>query len=99
MATRKPRSSKTSEDLKKELEATKKKVAELEKRAYAEELAELIKATSIVADFAKIKGKVKDIKPVAILEAIANAVGLRRIQISQLEPAKRKPRTPKSGTK
>lgn len=99
MATRKPRTSKTSEEIKQELEEAKRKVAELEKRAYAEELTQLIKSTNIVADFAKIQAKVKDIKPVAILEAIANAVGLRRLQISLPEPTKRKPRTPKSGTK
>ncbi len=99
MATRKPRTTKTSAELKKELEEAKKKIAELEKRAYAEELTELIKSTNITTDFAKIQAKVKDIKPTAILEAIANAVGLKRVQVLQAEPAKRKPRTPKSGNK
>jgi uncharacterized iron-regulated protein len=99
MATRKPRTSKTSEEIKQELEEAKKKVVELEKRAYAQELSQLIKSTNIVADFAKIQAKVKDIRPAAILEAIANEVGLRRLQISMPEPVKRKPRTPKSGTK
>ncbi len=99
MATRKPRTSKTSDELKKELEAAKRKIADLEKRAYAEELTELIKSTNIVADFTKIKSKVKDIKPVAILQAIASAVGLKRVQIVEPEPVKRKPRSPKTGTK
>jgi len=99
MATRKPRTTKTSEELKQELEAAKKKIADLEKRAYAEELAEHIKATNIVADFTKIKSKVKDIKPIAILQAIASAVGLKSVKIVEPEPVKRKPRTPKSGAK
>lgn len=99
MATRKPRTTKTSAELKKELEEAKKKIAELEKRAYAEELTELIKSTNITADFAKIQAKVKDIKPTAILEAIANAVGIKRVQVTQAEPAKRKSRTTKTGSK
>jgi len=99
MATRKPRATKTSAELKKELEEAKKKIAELEKRAYAEELTELIKSTNITADFAKIQAKVKDIKATAILEAIANAVGIKRVQVTQAEPAKRKPRATKAGSK
>jgi alanyl-tRNA synthetase len=95
MATRKPRTTKTSEDLKKELEEAKRKIAELEKRAYAEELTELIKSTNIVADFAKIQAKVKDITPVAILQAVASAVGIKRLQVTQAPPATRKPRAEK----
>jgi hypothetical protein len=53
--TRKPTKPKTSADLKAQLEAAKKRLADLEKRAYAEELSELIKSTNIVADFAKIQ--------------------------------------------
>ena len=71
------------------------KIAELEKRAYAEELTELIKSTSIVADFAKIQAKVKDITPLAILEAVASAVGIKRLQVTQAPPATRKPRAAK----
>ncbi len=95
MATRKPRVTKTSAELKQELEEAKKKIAELEKRAYAEELTELIKSTSIVADFAKIQAKAKDITPLAILEAVASAVGIKRLQVTQAPPATRKPRAAK----
>lgn len=94
MATRKPSTPKTSAELKAQLEATKKKLAELERRAYAEELNELISTTNIVADFAKIQSKVTDIKPVAILTAIAASVGIKRLEIKQLEAPKRKPADP-----
>ena len=36
---------------------------------------------------------------VSILEAIANAVGIKRVQVTQAEPAKRKPRATKAGSK
>jgi len=88
--TRKPRAVKTSADLKVELELAKKKLEELEKRAYAEELTEAIKATNIVSEFNKLKAKVQKVSDTAILEAIAVAVGLKRILVTQTEPAKRK---------
>lgn len=105
MATRKPSRAKTSAELREQLEEAKKRLKDLEQRAYAEELNELIAGTSIVADFKKIQSKVKDIKPVTILTAIGHAVGVRRLTIEQkptaprkpADPNKpRKPRTPKS---
>jgi len=42
MATRKQRGTTTSAELKVKLEAAKKRLADLEKRAYAEELSELM---------------------------------------------------------
>ena len=92
--TRKPTKPKTSADLKAQLETAKKRLKELEQRAYAEELTELIKATNIVADFAKIQARVKDIKEVAILAAVGAAVGIKRLEIKQAEPPKRKPADP-----
>ena len=62
--TRKPTKPKTSADLKAQLLAAKKRLADLEKRAYAEELSELIKSTNIVADFAKIQARVTGIPPI-----------------------------------
>ena len=94
MTTTKQRTPKTSSELKLQLEAAKKKVAELEKRAYAGELMELIAATSIVADMKKIQEKAKDVKPAAILSAIATAAGLKRITVTQVEAKPRKPVDP-----
>ena len=99
MATRKPTKPKTSVDLKAQLAEAKKRLADLEKRAYAEELTELINATSIVADFVKIKARVKDINDVAILAAVGAAVGIKRLEVKQLEPAKRKPADPNKASK
>ena len=89
MATAQKRTPKTAEQLKQELEATKKKLADLEKRAYAEELKEAIKATSIVADYQKIKQKVPKVGEIAIFQAIAEAVNIKRLTITQAPPAKR----------
>lgn len=99
--TRKPRTAKTSEQLKQELEATEKKLAELRKRAYAEELREAINATSIAADYAMVKAKVKDAGELVILQAIADAIGIKRLTIAQAPPAKRntKPKVEKSTAK
>lgn len=94
MATRKPRGTTTSAELKEKLEAAFQRLADLEKRAYAEELSELIKSTNIVADFAKIQARVTDIKDVAILAAIGTALGIKRLEVKQLEPPKRKPADP-----
>jgi hypothetical protein len=94
MTTTKPRTPKTSSELKQQLEAAKKKVAELEKRAYAGELMEMIAATSIVADMKKIQENAKDVNPTAILSAIATAAGLKRITVTQAEAKPRKPVDP-----
>jgi hypothetical protein len=93
MATRKP-TPKTSAELKQQLEDAKRRLADLEKRAYAEELNELIRETSIVADFAKIQARVTDINATAILSAIGDAVGIKRLQVTQTPPPARKPVDP-----
>ena len=99
MATRKPAAPRTSADLKLQLAAARLKLADLEKRAYAEELSELIASTSIKDDFARIKAQVKDIKPEAILAAIGEIVGIKRLQITQAEPKPRKPADPSKPSK
>lgn len=93
MATRASRA-KTSAELKIQLENAKKKLIELEQKAYAEELNELIMKTNIVKDFKTIQEKVTDIKPIAIIKAISHAVGMRRVEITQAEAPKRKPVDP-----
>lgn len=83
MATRKPRTTKTSEQLKQELEQAKKKLAELEQRAYAEELNEAIAASNFAAEFIKVKLKVPKVSDVAILQAFGVAAGIKRVHVSQ----------------
>jgi len=94
MATRKPRTPKTSAELKEQLEKARSALAALEKKAYAEELGELIRNSNIVKDFKAVQEKVTDIKAVAILEAVAHEVGIRRLTITQAEAPKRKPADP-----
>lgn len=94
MATRKPATPKTSAELKAQLEDARKKLADLERRAYAEELHELIRSTSIVAEFNKIQALAKDIKPTAILAAIGDAIGIKRLEIKQASAPTRKPADP-----
>jgi len=90
MATRRTATPKTSAELKAQLEQAKQRLAELEKRAYAEELTELIATTSIVDEFRKIQARVTDIQPTAILAAIGTAVGIKRLEVKQSAPVKRK---------
>jgi len=101
--TRKPRTPKTSEQYKQELEATKKRVAELEQLAYAQDLADAIKATNIADDFVKVLAKVKNVSEIAVLQAVAKAVGIKRVDISQAPPTTRKssstPRKPRAAKK
>jgi hypothetical protein len=94
MATRKPATPKTSAELKLQLADARKKLADLERRAYAEELNEMIAATSIVADFKKIHAAVKDITETAILAAIGDAVGIKRLEVKQSSAPARKPADP-----
>lgn len=94
MKERKPRTPKTSAELKEQLEKARAALAELEKKAYAEELGELIRNSNIVRDFKVIQEKVTDVKVVAILSAIAHEVGIRRLTITQAEAPKRKPADP-----
>ena len=88
--TRAPRKAPTAAELKAELEKAKLKVAELEQKAYAGELEEAIKATSIVADYAKLRAKVAtSVTDVALIAAIGKAVGIKRLVVSQAPAAKR----------
>lgn len=92
--TSKPRTPKTSAELKEQLEKARAALAALEKKAYAEELGELIRNTNIVSDFKAIQAKVTDIKAIAILEAVAQELGISRVTITQAAPPKRKPADP-----
>ena len=86
MATRKTM---TADDLKKKLEAAKEALKVLEKRAYAGEVTEAIKKSNIPTDFKKIKDSAKDVSDIAILEAIGNVIGIKRLVVMQSEVKKR----------
>ena len=82
----------SADELKKKLEAAKEALKALEKRAYAGEVTEAIKKSSIPADFKKIKESAKDVSDIAILEAIGNVIGIKRLVVSQSEVKKRTPK-------
>lgn len=88
------RKSKTAAELKMDLEKAKQKVKELEQRAYAGELEEMVKKTSIVSDFNVIKANVKGATDLVILAAIGKAAGILRLNISQSDAPKRGPADP-----
>jgi hypothetical protein len=85
---------KTAADLKLEIEKTQKKLADLQTRAYAEELHELISKTGVVDAYNTIKAGATGVTDVLIMAAIAKAVGIPRIEITQGVAPKRvsKPR-------
>lgn len=93
MATR-TRKTKTAAELKIDLEKAKQKVKELEQRAYAGELEEMVKKTNIVSDFNVIKANVKGATDLVILAAIGKAAGIARLQISQAPASTRGPANP-----
>lgn len=92
MATRAPRKTLGADDYKAKLEKAKAMVKALEEKAYASELEKLIKSQNIVSSFNVIQANTKGIDDLAILTAIGKAVGIKRLVVSQSEPAKRKPR-------
>ena len=91
MATRQ-RKTLTAEDLKKKLAEAKEAIKALERKAFASEVTEAIKKSSIPADFKKIQEGAKGVSDIAILETIGLVMGIKRLVVSQSEPAKRKPK-------
>ena len=83
------RVAKTAAELKLEIEKTVKKLRDLQTRAYAETLHELIGKTSIVAAYKSIKDAAGDASDLVILAAIAKAVGVPRIVVTQMPAPKR----------
>jgi len=86
------RKKKTAVELKAALAAAKRKVAMLEQKAYEGELIELINATPFISEYNKLKESFANITNVAILSAIAKAVGAKGIQITQAPAVKRNPK-------
>jgi hypothetical protein len=90
--TTRTRKAKTSEDLKVDLIKARAALALLEQRAYAGELDEHVKKSSIVKEITTIREKVKGVSDVAILASIAKAAGIKRAEITIKPALKRKPK-------
>jgi hypothetical protein len=95
----KTRKTKTTAEIKAALAAAKKKVLALEQRAYEGELTELIKGTHFITEYSALKKSLSNISDVAVLSAIAKAVGAKRIQVTQTPPTKRTTKTAGAASK
>jgi ribosomal protein L29 len=87
---RKPRTPKSTTELKALLEKKKAELAELEQKAFAGEIKEHIDASGIAELYKNIKKDLKDVGDVALLSEIAKAAGVKRLTITQTPVAKRK---------
>ena len=97
MATRAPRKSMTANDYKTKLEKAKAALKALEEKAFAGELEEIISAFNLGTMYATIRAKVnRDVTDAVILNAIAKALGMKRMDIKQAEAKTRAPRKPKT---
>ncbi|MDH6300919.1 MULTISPECIES: hypothetical protein [Polynucleobacter] len=86
------RTAKTAEQLKKDVEIAEQKLIALKRRAFSGEITEMIKNSTIKAEFDKIMKDAKGVTDIAILEAIGAIVGIKRLVISQSPKATRKPK-------
>lgn len=89
------RTAKTAEELQKEVLKAEQKLVALKKRAFAGQVTELIKKSSIPEEFKRILGLAKGVSDTALLETIGDVVGIKRLVVSQSEPVKRN-KTPKA---
>lgn len=91
MATKgtRTRTVKTAEQLKKDVELAEQKLIALKRKAFAGEITEMIKNSSIKAEFDKILKEAKGVSDVAILEAIGAFVGIKRLIVTQSPKTKR----------
>ena len=83
------RTAKTAEQLKKDVEIAEQKLIALKRRAFSGEITEMIKNSTIKAEFDKILKEAKGVSDVAILEAIGAVVGIKRLVVSQSPTVKR----------
>lgn len=83
------RTAKTAEQLIKEVENAEKKLMALKKRAFSGQITEMIKKSSIKAEFDQILKNANGVSDVAILEAIGAVVGIKRLVVSQSPAVKR----------
>lgn len=89
---KKTRKAKTAAELKADYEKAKAALAALEQRAFAGELDEFIKTTSIVTEIQRIREAIKGVSDLTILAAIGKAASIPRLVITQSEPKPRKPK-------
>ena len=90
---RKPRKSKTAEEKLAAIVAAKAKVAALENKLYADQIDAAITASKIVAAYEHIRSAVKDASDVVVLTAVAKALKIPRLSITQADKQTRRSKT------
>ncbi len=87
--TKKTRVKPTPDKVKAQLAAAKKRVEALEQKAYAVEIEAQIQKSSIVAAYNSIKSALPKVSDLTILAAIAKAVKVPRVVVTQGDPKPR----------
>ena len=87
----------TASDYKAKLEKAKATIKALEEKAFAGELDEVIDGFNLGTMYATIRAKVdRNVTDIAILNSIAKALGMKKMDIKQAEAKTRAPRKPKA---
>jgi ribosomal protein L29 len=87
--TRRSLQSMSAEELRAALEQKKKELAALEAQLHGAGLHELVQKHGIVDAFKRMKAEARDVSDVLILKAIGDAVGIKRLVVTQEEPKRR----------
>ena len=88
---RAPRKALSAADIAAQIKVKEKALEALKQRAYGSQLAEVVKSLRFDDAFKKVEAQVKGASKTAILKAIGEAAGIKRLIITQSEPVKRKP--------
>jgi len=92
---KKTRTKPTPDKVKAQLEAAKKRVEALEQKAYAVEIEAQIQKSNIVAAYNAIKAALPKVSELTLLSAIAKAVKVPRVVVTQSDPKPRKAKATK----
>ena len=82
---KKTRTKPTPDQVKEQLAAARKRVKELEQKAYSVELEAQIQKSGIVTAYEAIKSALPNVSDLTILTAVAKAVKLPRVVVTQSE--------------
>ena len=83
------RKKKTAAELKKDLEAFKKRVADAEAKEYGAAIEAALTKQNVISGINVIKANVKGANELLILRKIGEMLGVKRLQITQSEPKPR----------
>jgi hypothetical protein len=91
--TRKTISNMTAAELKEALEKKKRELEALEAQLHGASLKTLIDEHELVERFKKVKAAASDASDLLILKTLGEAVGIKRLVVTQEEPVSRKRKT------